>query len=539
MDVPCDLEMDVNGEEVFMVNKNVLSFYCGRIRKLFSKSKGRGSNVKVIFHDFPGGAESFELIARFCYNKGNISVNPFNVSALYCGAHFMEMDKCDFGSQNLVDKMEKSLKDIRYWTWSELVVALRQCQNLVPVASSSGMLDRYLDSLIGRVASSCEASPCPSASSPESGGFRLSCDTRSTESLRTSIFRTTTWWFDDLASFEPFLFEMLIKQMVSKNFDHIVLSKFIFYYQKTKFAAATTTGEKSKIMETVIEMLYLLDLSAVPCKNLFVMLRVSVHLNMSKCCRNKLQSMIGSQLDQATLDNLLLPSPLGTSYLYDVNSVLKFLKSFLSRGACSVPLTRLKKVAHLMDLYVAEVAPDPRLKPAKFLALIRSLPDSARDSHDRIYHAMDMYLEVHSGLPEEEKMTICCELNYEKLSTEARNHLAQNNKFPSKSAVQALISQQSKLKSLLQKTNQDSPCRFQRTESLKKDDQGCEQIVLYARKLDLSTQNDNLRAHLQGMQWRVMELERVCRKMQIQMTKIMKSRLTSQTNPRSLPRLCS
>lgn len=49
-----------------------------------------------------------------------------------------------------------------------------------------------------------------------------------------------------------------------------------------------------------------------------------------------------------------------------------------------------------MDLYVAEVAPDPRLKPAKFLALIRSLPDSARDSHDRIYHAMDMYLEVWS-----------------------------------------------------------------------------------------------------------------------------------------------
>ena len=56
--------------------------------------------------------------------------------------------------------------------------------------------------------------------------------------------------------------------------------------------------------------------------------------------------------------------------------------------------------------------------------------------------------------------------------------------------------------------------------------EACEQIVVYAGNIDRSTENEKLRAHLQGMQWRVMELEKLCGKMQQQMAKIMKSRLS-------------
>lgn len=104
--------------------------------------------------------------------------------------------------------------------------------------------------------------------------------------------------------------------------------------------------------------------------------------------------MIGSQLDQATLDNLLVPSPHGISYLYDVNLILRFLKAFLRRGNSLVTPIRMRKVASLIDLYIAEIAPDPCLKTSKFLALATAIPDSARDSYDELYHAMDMYLEV-------------------------------------------------------------------------------------------------------------------------------------------------
>lgn len=153
-------------------------------------------------------------------------------------------------------------------------------------------------------------------------------------------------------------------------------------------------------------------------------------------------------------------------------------------------------------------------------------------------------MQVHSGLSEEQKMKVCYGLSYEKLSSEAFNHLTRNNKFPSKSAAQAVISQQHKLKSLLQDTNRattftDSPSSSSETTHEGRKDEGSKQIVLYAKKLNLSDESEKLKVHLQGMQWRVLELEKVCRKMQIQMTKMMKSRMSSHSSAKSVPKLCS
>lgn len=480
-------------------------------------------------------------MTRFCYNNGQIAINRYNASPLHCIAHFMEMNKSISGSHNLFEQTEKSLEEIKYWSWSELLVALKQCQDLFPIANSSGVLQKCLDSLVGRLTFASETSPsCLSTSSPDSSGFRLSTDTRSTESLKNSFSRAT-WWFEDLVSLlKPNLVKMLVKTMISQKFDQGVISRFVLYYQKSRFVSATS-DEKREIAETIIEILCLLDLIVVPYKSLFGILQVCLNLNISKCCRDSLESMIGSQLDQATLDNLLVPSPTGSSYLYDVNLVLRCVKSFLGKGTCPVPLILLKKVARLIDSYIAEVAPDPRLKPSKFLALVNILPDSARDCYDGLYHAMDMYFQVHMGLTEEVKMRVCCGLNYEKLSSETCNHLAHNKNFPPNSATLALLSQHSKLESLLQDTNSqtpflDSPCSSVAADS--RDEEG-EQIVLYAGKLNLTNENEKLKAHLQGMQWRVLELEKVCKKMQTQMTKMMKSRLSSQSSARSIPRLCS
>ncbi|XP_042516595.1 BTB/POZ domain-containing protein At3g22104-like isoform X2 [Macadamia integrifolia] len=523
--------------------ERILSSFSGRLKKLFGKSTAARKNLKVIFHDLPGGADGFELMARFCYNNGQTEITPSNISLLHCGAHFMEMTKGISATDNLIEQTEEFLEGISYWAWSELLVALKQCQDFVPAAISSGMLQKCLDSLIARVAAlAIDASP--STSSPASSGFRFSCDTRSTESYKNSYSRAT-WWFDDLACLNHILIEKALRAMVAKKFDHVILSRFLFYYQKSKYCNATST-EKCKITEIVVELLSLLDHGSVSCKSLFEILRVALRSNVNKCCRNRLENMIGSQLHQATVDSLLIPSPPGSNYLYDVNLVVRFLKSFLSNGDCLASSTQLKKVASLMDLYIAEVAPDSCVKPSKFIALMTALPDSSRDSYDGIYKAMDIYLEAHPKLSEEEKMKICCALNYEKLSLEAFNHLTRISKFPSRTAVQALISQHPKLKSFLGDTNHlecivDSPCSFIEKGITGREAQDDEQVVLYARKLDISMENEKLRVHLQGMQWRVMELEKVCKKMQTQMEKLTKSRLSSpsSTKSKSLPRMCS
>ncbi|MBA0613946.1 hypothetical protein Godav_014300 [Gossypium davidsonii] len=542
MAVCCDLEADINGEETFLLDKKIICSFSGRLSKLFGKSTGANRN-KVIFNDFPGGAENFELISRFCYNKGEIDINPSNISLLYSAAEFMEMSKSVSGNCNLLEKTKKCIEELGYWTWPDLLVALKHCQEMQQVATSSGILEKCLDSIVGRLAITGEVSPCASTSSPDSSGLRLSCDTRSTESLKNSFSRAN-WWFEDLSVLSPNLVEMLVKSMVSRKYNQVIISRFLLYYQKSKFFTASS-DEKRQVLEIVIDGLYTLDPSCISCKSLFGVLRVVLNLNISKSSRNKLECMIGSQMDQATLDNLLIPSPYGTSCLYDVNLVLRFLKAFLREGGWRLSPTRMKKVASLMDLYIAEVAPDPFLRFSKFLALVVALPDSARDCWDELYHAIDVYLEVHAGLSEEEKLKICCALNYEKLSSDACVHLSQNAKFPSKSSVQALVSQQLKLKNLLQgtknsKSDMDSPCKLNETRGKAKKGEGSEQIVLYSGRLDISGDNENLRAHLQGMQWRVIELENLCKKMQAQMAKLMKSKTpTTHSTARSLPRLCS
>lgn len=348
---------------------------------------GKVGTLKVILPDFPGGAEGFELIARFCYSNGRIEISPFNAVLLNCAARFMEMDQVCSGAPNLLHQTEKSLEGINSWTWSEVLVALKQCQDLLPAMKSSSLLQKILDSLVGRLALPGVVSPCTPSSTCSS--FQLSSDTRSTDNAKNSWSRTT-WWFEDLVFLNAELIEKVVNMMVSQKFDHSILSRFLFYYQKSRLLIAGPT-EKRKITEVVITLLSLLDRSSVSCKGLFDILRMALSLKVSRCCKNILENLLSSRLEQATLDNLLVPSPRGKDYIYNVNLVLRLQTSFLGGQFSSA---QLKKVAALMDLYIAEVAPDSCLKPTKFAALVAALPDSARDSHDGIYRAVDIYLEV-------------------------------------------------------------------------------------------------------------------------------------------------
>jgi hypothetical protein len=50
-----------------------------------------------------------------------------------------------------------------------------------------------------------------------------------------------------------------------------------------------------------------------------------------------------------------------------------------------------------VDNYLAEVASDANLKPAKFCELALSLPDHARIYDDGVYRAVDIYLKVRAA----------------------------------------------------------------------------------------------------------------------------------------------
>ncbi|KAK7302643.1 hypothetical protein RJT34_13536 [Clitoria ternatea] len=406
--------------------------------------------LKVIFSDFPKGAHAFELIVRLCYNSCGMEITTSNVALLCSAAHFMEME-CDdgLGNSSLKPHIEKFLEGIRFWTWSELLEALKQCQDLFTCKGYLEILDRVVDQLIERLVSPCITSPYTCSSSRSS--FQFSCDTSSNNSWRNNC-SGATWWFEHLLFLRVDLLDKIIRTMISHDFDHGVVSKFLFHYHNFSCVGAAQ-AEKIEITKFVINLLSLLDLRLISCKDLFNLNRIAIGLKISRCCINQIESLIGPLLDQATIDYLLLPSSQGKSHAYDVDFVIRLVLIFYLGGSYELTLSRLKRVAKMMDLFLVEVAPDPHLKPSEFEALITVLPDNARESHDQLYLAMDMYLKVHAGLSEKEKISICSTLNHEKLSAELLRHLSRNLAFPSEAKPRTHVTKQSRMKTLLQEND--------------------------------------------------------------------------------------
>ncbi|GMI91492.1 hypothetical protein like AT3G22104 [Hibiscus trionum] len=508
--------------------QKILASLSKRLAKLFGNLMDNTGDLKVVFHDFPGGAEGFELIARFCYNNGRTEITPANIVLLNCAAQFMEMDS-DGPRLSLLNQTKKSLDGISFWSWSELLVALKECQDLLSPSKPSLILDKVLDCVIGRLTSPIGSSPFTSSS--DNSSFRCSSDTRSSYSTRNNPSHVS-WWFEDLLFLNIDLIYKVMKMMVSHHFDHATIIKFLLCYQRSRFLIATPS-DKCRIMEAIINLLSLLDRSSLSCKLLFDIYRVTSSLKISKHCASILENLIGLQLDQATIDFLLVPSPQKKHYMYDVNLLLRLVNAFHSELSPCLSSVRLRKVASLLDSYLLEVSADSCLNPSKFAALVLLLPDSARESHDRLFQAIDIYLQIHGGICEAQKMRICSALNYAKLSTYALRHLARNSKFPSRIAIQGFLNQQSKLE------GQKHINTFITAESIKEKENSY-QILVYAKRVDVPEEAEQLDVQLQGMQCRVTEPEKLCGIMHAQIGNIPRTRLSSLgNNARFLPKLCS
>jgi hypothetical protein len=171
-----------------------------------------------------------------------------------------------------------------------------------------------------------------------------------------------------------------------------------------------STGHERLVVETIVNLLPVEKL-AVPITFLFGLLRSAVMLDCTIACRLDLERRIGSQLDVATLDDLLIPSfRHAGDTLFDVDTVHRILVNFSqqddseddmedasvfeSDSPHSPSQTALFKVAKLVDNYLAEIAPDANLKLSKFMVIAETLPTHARTVHDGLYRAIDIYLKV-------------------------------------------------------------------------------------------------------------------------------------------------
>ncbi|KAF5961268.1 hypothetical protein HYC85_002477 [Camellia sinensis] len=471
------------------------------------------SNISL--PEFPGGSEAFETAAKFCYGV-KIELSPSN--------RFLSLS------------VLKSIKDS--------IKTLKSCERLTPLAENLGIVQRCIDS-IASGASSTDPSLFGWPVNEKAGTGRTETGGRRKSAGADS-------WFEELALLSLPLFKRLIFAMKTQDLSPEIIENCLIYYAKRYIPGISRSNrkpsssssipseiEQRELLETVITNLppKKSSRSSTATRFLFGLLRTANILNISEACRATLEREIGTELDQATLDDLLIPS---YSYLnetlYDVDCIERILRYFLDcleeRSAAriegeeensSVRSAALMLVGKLIDGYLSEIASDANLKPEKFYELAVALPDHARLFDDGLYRAVDVYLKAHPLISEAEREKICGLMDCQKLTLDACTHAAQNERLPLRAVVQVLFFEQLQLRQAIAGTLVADIAP--RPSDLRREGDDASEAGVAVQAQDGSglaavRENQMLRLDMDSMRSRVQELERECSAMKKAIGKI-------------------
>ncbi|GAA0155024.1 hypothetical protein LIER_12850 [Lithospermum erythrorhizon] len=468
-DVPSDITIEVEGC-TFSLHKFPLVSRSGRIRKLVSEHRDSEiSRIELV--SLPGGPETFELAAKFCYGI-NFEITSTNVAQLCCVSDYLEMTE-EFSNNSLGTRTEEYIDSIVCKNLEMCVEVLQHCENLLPLADELRIINRCIDAIASKACVEQIASSFSRLEYSSSGRLHMSRQAKC----------EGDWWIEDLSVLRCDLYQRVITAMKYRgvrpesigaslvNYAEKELTKKSSLWNQTnqsKIDLVSNTNDYEKLVVETIVSLLPVEKFAVPISFLFGLLRSAVLLDCTVDSRMDLERRIGSQLDLATLDDLLIPSfHHAGDTLFDVDTVHRILVNFSqledsdeddmedasSVFECDSPhspsQTALHKVSKLVDNFMTEIAPDTNLKLHKFIAIAEALPTHARTVHDGLYRAIDVYLKAHPNVPEPDKKKLCKLVDFQKLSQEAGAHAAQNERLPIQSIIQVLYFEQLRLRNTL------------------------------------------------------------------------------------------
>ncbi|EXB75306.1 BTB/POZ domain-containing protein [Morus notabilis] len=515
-DVAGDITIFVDGES-FLLHKFPLVSRSGKIRKMVADTKD--SNLsKLELLKIPGGPQAFELAMKFCYGM-NFEITTSNVAQLRCAAEYLEMTE-DYRDENLIKRTETYLNEVVFHGLEKSIEVLASCEALPPIAEEIGIPNRCVEAI---ALNACKEQLV-------SGLSRLDCDNESTE-LKSNCLE---WWIEDLSALNIDFYKRVIFAMGRTGVrQDSIISSLMHYAQaslkgigkcqvwnpsKLKPNLIFAEHEQRTIVETLVSLMPQEKSISIPLSFLFGMLKMATLLDATIACRLELERRIAFRLEMVLLDDLLMPSIKTGNSLFDVDTVHRILVNFLQRieeegsedcgyeseGIGSPSHGSLLKVGRLMDAYLAEIAPDPYLSLQKFIAIIEILPDYARVVDDGLYRAVDIYLKAHPMLTELECKRLCKFIDCGKLSQEACNHAAQNDRLPVQMSVKVLYFEQLRLKNALSGSSGDAGLLSQRMSS------GVPSAAMSPRDnyASLRRENRELKLEISRMRVRLSELEK-------------------------------
>ncbi|KAH1116073.1 hypothetical protein GYH30_045813 [Glycine max] len=451
-EIAADLVIQIN-DITYLLHKFPLLPKCGLLQRLCYDTSDSES-VSLELHDIPGGEDAFELCAKFCYGIAiNISAHNF-VSAL-CAAKFLRMnDSIEKG--NLVGKLESFFNSCILEGWKDSIATLQTTATLPEWSENLGIVRKCIDSIIEKI-----LTPPPQVK----WSYTY---TRPGYTKKQHHSVPKDWWTEDVSDLDIDLFRCIIMairstyvlppQLIGEAL-HVYACRWLPGLTKLKSSgsSASQTEESNKeknrkILETIVSMIPA-DRGSVSVGFLFRLLSISIHLGVSSVTKTELIRRASLQFEEATVSDLLYPSKSSSDQnYYDTELVLAVLETFLklwkrmSPGAVdnSYFLRSIRNVGKLIDSYLQVVARDDNMQVSKFVSLAETVPSIAREDHDDLYQAINIYLKVHTDLSKADKKRLCGILDCQRLSPEVRAHAVKNELLPLRTVVQLLYFEQDK-----------------------------------------------------------------------------------------------
>ncbi|KAE7999699.1 hypothetical protein FH972_004104 [Carpinus fangiana] len=516
-EIPSDVTIHVGGGS-FSLHKFPLVSKCGYIRKLVSESSDADLSV-IDLNEVPGGAEAFELAAKFCYGI-NFEITVDNIAILRCVAEYLEMTE-DYAVGNLVGRTEAYVNEVALKSLAGAVSVLHMSENLLPTAERVKLVSRCIDTIAYIACKDSQFCMSSRAESVHEGAISSSV------SHPKSI---VGWWAEDLTVFRIDIFQRVLIAMMARGFKQYALGPILMLYAQKSLRGLEIFGkgrkkieprqehEKRVVLETIVSLLPR-EKNTLSVSFLSMLLRAAIYLETTVACRLDLEKRMGTQLGQAVLDDLLIPAYSFTGdTLFDVDTVQRIMMNFLefemdgSRLGyssddvyISPPPSDMERVGKLMENYLAEIASDRNLSVSRFNALAELIPEQSRVTEDGMYRAVDIYLKAHPALSDMERKKVCSLMDCQKLSREACAHAAQNDRLPVQTVVQVLYYEQQRLRDVMSgslmsgdSSNLSSKVNVYSTDILPISDE----------LSSLRRENDDLKIELVKMKMRLKEIEK-------------------------------
>ncbi|KAK8613586.1 hypothetical protein V6N13_101344 [Hibiscus sabdariffa] len=449
------------GDVKFYLHKFPLLSKSSSLQKLIANGdEENGDEIQI--SDIPGGPVAFEICVKFCYGIA-ITLNAYNVITARCAAEYLGMHET-IEKGNLIYKIDAFLNSYIFRSWKDSIIVLRTTKSVLSLPGESVLIGLCIDAIAAKV--------CFDVSKVDWSYTydqrRVSEENRDNLTSKSIGSRPVPkdWWVEDLCELEIDLYRRIMTKIKTKGIlSHEVIGEALKAYSYIRLPGfsegvidSRDVAKYRSIVDTIVWLLPA-ERGTVSCSFLLKLLKAAITVDSGEMATKLLVRRIGQQLEEASMNDLLIRTAEGEDVMYDVEVIQKIVQEFLMQYQNSefeseeneVPeierpgiLTDASKlmVAKLIDAYLDEIAKDPNLPLSKFVDLAEMVSGISRPNHDRLYRAIDVYLKEHPGLSKSERIRICKLIDCNKLSVNACMHAVQNDRLPSRVVMQVLIHDQ-------------------------------------------------------------------------------------------------